>query len=383
MTPSVAPRTVVLGLETSCDETSAALLRGEDELLGHVILSQDVHRIYGGVVPELAAREHLRVMDRVLDEVLREAALPLEAVDAVAVTAGPGLIGALLVGVTWGKALAFARGIPLVAVHHLEAHLFAPSLEDPEAVPPFVALLVSGGHTLLLWVPEWGDYRLLAETRDDAAGEAFDKVARLMDLPYPGGPEIQRVASSGDPSRHLFPRPMLRTHALPGDADYWDFSFSGLKTAVAQEVAGLVAAGRMEEERPHVAAAFQEAVVEVLVGKTLRAVRETGCSRILLGGGVSANGPLRAAFQNALKQERAGRLFVGSPRISLDNGAMVARAGVFRLVRDGPSPLDVTADASMAFPGLNRPEPREGTVGRVRRAARAGGENSSLPIPPL
>lgn len=374
---------LILGIETSCDETSAALLRGEDQLLAHVILSQDVHRVYGGVVPELAAREHLRVMDRVLDEVLRESGLSLDHVDAVAVTAGPGLIGALLVGVTWGKALAFARGIPMVAVHHLEAHLFAPSLEDPEARPPFVALLVSGGHTLLLWVPEWGKYHLLGETRDDAAGEAFDKVARLMDLPYPGGPEIQRVAVEGEGSRHPFPRPMLRANARPGDADYRDFSFSGLKTAVAQRVAELADAGRLLEERPHVAAGFQEAVVDVLVAKTLRVVDETGCPRVLVGGGVSANGPLREAFRTALASRRGGRLLVGSPRISLDNGAMVARAGAFRLERDGPSPLDVTADASMPFPGLLRPDaPRNGT-GRVRRAARAGGSSSSVPVPPL
>lgn len=373
---------LILGLETSCDETSAALLQGEDRLLAHVILSQDVHRVYGGVVPELAAREHLRVMDRVLDEVLREAGVPLDAVDAVAVTAGPGLIGALLVGVTWGKALAFARGIPLVAVHHLEAHLFAPSLEDPEARPPFVALLVSGGHTLLLWVPEWGEYHLMGETRDDAAGEAFDKVARLMSLPYPGGPEIQRIAGEGDPARHPFPRPMLRPNAVPGDADYRDFSFSGLKTAVAQRVAELDEAGRLLEERPHVAAAFQEAVVEVLVAKTLRVVKETKCARVLVGGGVSANGPLREAFRSALASHRGGRLFVGSPRISLDNGAMVARAGAFRLERDGPTPLEVTADASMPFPGLLRPDARRG-AGRVRRAARAGGSPSSVPVPPL
>lgn len=374
---------LILGIETSCDETSAALLRGEGELLAHVILSQDVHRVYGGVVPELAAREHLRVLDRVLDEVLKEAGLSLDAVGAVAVTAGPGLIGALLVGVTWGKALAFARGIPLVAVHHLEAHLFAPSLEDPEARPPFVALLVSGGHTLLLWVPEWGEYHLVGETRDDAAGEAFDKVARLMDLPYPGGPEIQRVAREGDPSRHPFPRPMLRGNAVPGDPDYRDFSFSGLKTAVAQRVAELSEGGRLPEERPHVAAAFQEAVVDVLVAKTLRVVEETGCPRVLVGGGVSANGPLREAFRTALVSRKGGCLFLGSPRISLDNGAMVARAGAFRLDRDGPSPLEVTADASMPFPGLLRPDPQSSGPGRVRRAARAEGKVSSVPVPPL
>lgn len=343
---------LVLGVESSCDETSAALLRGEEGLLGHVILSQDVHRIYGGVVPELAARAHLQVIDDVVDEALREAGVGLEEVDAVAVTAGPGLIGALLVGVTWSKALAYARGIPVVGVHHLEAHLFAPSLEDPAARPPFVALLVSGGHTLLLWVPEWGEYHRLGETRDDAAGEAFDKVAKLLGLPYPGGPFVQREAERGDPSRHPLPRPMLRPGRDAADPDFWDFSFSGLKTAVAGRVAELRAEGRLEAERPHLAAAFQEAAVEVLVEKTLRAVHATGCPRVLLGGGVSANAPLREALRRRLEALPGGTLHVGSPRISLDNGAMVARAGAFRLARDGGAGLDLTADAALPFPGL-------------------------------
>ncbi|HUH12465.1 MAG TPA: tRNA (adenosine(37)-N6)-threonylcarbamoyltransferase complex transferase subunit TsaD, partial [Longimicrobiales bacterium] len=189
---------LVLGIETSCDETSVALLRGERELLGHVILSQDVHELYGGVVPELASRAHLRVMDEVVDGALDEAGVALEDVDLFAVTAGPGLIGALLVGVTWAKAAAWALERPVVGVHHMEAHLFAAGLDDAEAAPPFVALLVSGGHTLLLWVPEWGCYELLGETRDDAAGEAFDKVAKMLGLGYPGGPVIERAAARGD-----------------------------------------------------------------------------------------------------------------------------------------------------------------------------------------
>src|SRR5688572_30245325 len=186
---------LVLGLETSCDETSAAVLRGERELLGHVILSQDVHQIYGGVVPELAARAHLQRVDEVVDATLTNAGVRLGDLDAIAVTAGPGLIGALLVGVSWAKAVAFALERPLVAVHHMEAHLFGPALEDPDADPPFVALLVSGGHTMLMNVPEWGRYELLGETRDDAAGEAFDKVAKLLGLPYPGGAAIDRLAT--------------------------------------------------------------------------------------------------------------------------------------------------------------------------------------------
>src|SRR5690606_1927270 len=213
---------LVLGVETSCDETSAAVLRGERELLGHVILSQDVHRLYGGVVPELASRAHLRALDDVVDAALAEASVRLEDIDVFAATAGPGLIGALLVGLTWAKAAAYARGRPMIGVHHLEAHLFAVALENPAAEPPFVALIVSGGHTLLLWAPEWGRYERLGETRDDAAGEAFDKVARILGLGVPGGPAVRRPAAEGDPAAHPFPRPMLGTASRPGDPDGFD-----------------------------------------------------------------------------------------------------------------------------------------------------------------
>lgn len=343
---------MVLGIETSCDETSAAVLRGPDELLGHVILSQDVHEVYGGVVPELAARAHLQRIDEVVDGALQRAGVELGAVDAVGVTRGPGLIGALLVGVSWAKGVALALDIPLVGVHHMEAHLFGPVLEDAAAEPPFVALLVSGGHTLLLHTEAWGRYRLLGETRDDAAGEAFDKVAKLLGLSYPGGAEIERLAREGDPSRHELPRPMLHGGQRPGDADYYDFSFSGLKTAVVGRVDELEAAGRLDEERPHVAAAFQEAAVDVLVSKAMRAVEETGCSRVLLGGGVSANGLLREEMAVRLGPE--GRLLRASPRLSLDNGAMVARAALFRWKHDGPDALEMEADASLPFPGLAR-----------------------------
>ncbi|NIP58299.1 MAG: tRNA (adenosine(37)-N6)-threonylcarbamoyltransferase complex transferase subunit TsaD [Gemmatimonadetes bacterium] len=347
--------TLVLGLETSCDETSAALLRGEREILGHVILSQDVHEVYGGVVPELAARAHLQKVDDVVDEALRRADRGLDEVEAVAVTAGPGLIGALLVGVSWAKAVAFALGRPIVPVHHMEAHLFGPLLEDPRAEPPFVALLVSGGHTLLILAEAWGDYLLLGETRDDAAGEAFDKVAKLLGLPYPGGPAVERLAAVGDPERHPLPRPMLRGDQAPGDADYYDFSFSGLKTAVATLVRELEEEGRVEAERAHVAAAFQEAAVDALVAKTMRAVKATGCSRVLVGGGVSANGRLREELDRRLGAE--GSLFRASPRLSLDNGAVVARCGLFRLDRGEVGDLDLSARADLPFPGLERARP--------------------------
>ena len=343
-------RPLVLGIETSCDETSAALVEGVGRILGHVILSQDAHAVYGGVVPELAARSHLQRLQEVVDEALSQAGRSLGDVDAVSVTVGPGLIGALLVGVAWAKAVAFALHRPLIPVHHMEAHLFAPSLEDPEAEPPFVALLVSGGHTLLLYAPEWGEYQLFGETRDDAAGEAFDKVAKLLDLSYPGGPAIQALAEMGDPDRHRLPRPMFRRNQAPVDADYYDFSFSGLKTAVANLVADLDARGLLEEERRHVAAAFQSAAIDVLVGKTLRAVKETGCWRVLVGGGVSANRRLKSEMARRL--EGKGRLFASSPRLSMDNGAMVAQAALFRLGRGEVASLEVTADANLPFPNM-------------------------------
>ena len=343
---------IVLGLETSCDETSAAVLDAEHRILGHVILSQDVHEVYGGVVPELAARAHLQKVDAVVESCLERADMDLSDIDVFAATAGPGLIGALLVGVCWTKAAAYGAEKPWVAVHHMEAHLFAPSLEDPEAAPPFVALLVSGGHTLLLHVPRWGEYHLLGETRDDAAGEAFDKVAKLLGLPYPGGPQIQEAALAGDSGRIKLPRPMLRKSQRPGDADYYDFSYSGLKTAVGDAVSELEDRGVLADELPHVAASFQEAAVEVLVRKTLRAVEQTGCRRVLMGGGVSVNSRLREAMAEALEPD--GRLFHASPRLSLDNGAMVARAARFRFDRGEVAPMHGSASASLPFPGLVR-----------------------------
>jgi len=345
---------LILGLETSCDETAAAVLRGEHELLGHVILSQDVHEVYGGVVPELAARAHVQRIDDVVDQALSEAGCDLTDLDAIGVTTGPGLIGALLVGVAWAKAAAFALNKPLIPVHHMEAHLFGPSVEDPDARPPFVALLASGGHTMLLHCAEWGRYRLLGQTRDDAAGEAFDKVAKLLGLPYPGGPSIQIDAASGDPERYSFPRPMLKGNQRPGDPNFYDFSFSGLKTAVAQTVNDLRTRGVLDQERQHVSASFQATAVEVLVQKTLRAVRETGCDRVLLGGGVSANALLRSRMEESLAP--GGRTFYASPRLSLDNGAMVARAAHFRWGRGDVADLHATARADLPFPGMVRSE---------------------------
>lgn len=343
---------LLLAVETSCDETSAAVLRGRRELLGHVILSQDVHKLYGGVVPELASRAHLRVVDDVVAGALREANVEITDIDAFAVTAGPGLIGALLVGVAWVKAAAFARNRPIIGIHHMEAHLFATSIEHESAEPPFVGLLVSGGHTMLVWVPAWGTYELLGETRDDAAGEAFDKVAKILGLGYPGGPVIQRVAADGDPAAHAFPRPMLASNQTPGSDDYYGFSFSGLKTSVLTRVRQLESEGRLPAEIPNLAASFQAAVIDVLVGKTMRACRETKCNRVVIGGGVAASKALREGLARALGEP--AELYYPSIRLATDNAAMIARAGAFRLERGEHAGLDLTARADLPFPGLTR-----------------------------
>jgi N6-L-threonylcarbamoyladenine synthase len=338
---------LVLGIETSCDETSAAVLETERCLRSHVILSQDAHRVFGGVVPELAARTHLRTLDRVVATALEEAGVRWPDLDLVAVTAGPGLLGALLVGVVWAKTAAWAWGKPVVGVHHMEAHLFATELDHPEAQPPFVALLVSGGHTLLLFVPGWGDYVLLGQTRDDAAGEAFDKAAKLLGLGYPGGPEIERLAAQGDPQRVRLPRPLLHG----GPEDRYDFSFSGLKTALRGKVQAARSRGVLEAERAHLAAAFQAAVIDILVEKTRRAVQDTGCRRVVLGGGVANSRALQAALRQRLGD--GIELYFPSPRLATDNAAMVARAGAFRFFECAErAGLDLVARANLPFPGL-------------------------------
>jgi N6-L-threonylcarbamoyladenine synthase len=330
---------VVLGIETSCDETSAAVLV-KGELASLSILSQDVHQIFGGVVPELASRAHLAALPAVVDRALEEAGLSLSAVDAVAVTAGPGLAGALLVGVVYAKALAYAADRALIGVHHMEGHLFAPVVEDPGLAPPFVALLVSGGHTLLLDVPAWGRYRLLGQTRDDAAGEAFDKVASLLGLGYPGGPAIERLAREGDPTRFVFPRPMI--------ADGFEFSFSGLKTAVLHAVR---ASDDLERDRAHLARGFQDAVLDVLVTKLARAVKATGYRTAVLGGGVACSRALTAAAAERLAG--VARVAVASPRLNTDNAAMIARAGWYHLGLGERSDWTLDARADLPLPGLS------------------------------
>ena len=333
---------VVLGIETSCDETSAAVLV-EGELASLVILSQDIHKVFGGVVPELASRAHLAALPRVVDRALAEAGLASSAIDAVAVTSGPGLAGALLVGVVYAKSFAYAGDRALIGVHHMEGHLFAPTLEDRELAPPFVALLVSGGHTLLLDVPAWGHYRLLGQTRDDAAGEAFDKVATLLGLGYPGGPAVERIARDGDPNRFKFPRPMI--------GDGFEFSFSGLKTAVLHAVR---ASTDLERDRASLARGFQDAVLDVLVTKLERAVLATDYKTAVLGGGVACSRAL-----SGLAAQRLGaraRVAVASPRLNADNAAMIARAGWYHLQRGERSDWTLDARADLPLPGLETVE---------------------------
>jgi N6-L-threonylcarbamoyladenine synthase len=344
----------VLGIESSCDETSAAVVSSsgrEVALDSLVILSQDVHAIFGGVVPEIASRAHLAAIAPVVKRALAEAACELGDIDAIGVTNGPGLVGALLVGVSFAKALAASLGIPVLGVNHLEGHLFATALEDSGAVPPFTALLVSGGHTLLLDVPAWGSYQILGTTRDDAAGEAFDKTAKLLGLPYPGGKHIEALAKLGDPKRFRFSRPMLNGGQRPGDADYYDVSFSGLKTAVLLAVrdAQQRGAAAFEEERPHLARAFQDALIETLAAKTVRAAVEYERTRIVLGGGVACNQALVTAVRERVRAQvgKSATVFAPGPRLATDNAAMIARAAIFHLERGERSEFSLNAFSSM------------------------------------
>lgn len=341
----------ILGIETSCDETSASVLEGTGDdvaLESLVILSQDVHRVFGGVVPEIASRAHLTSIVPVVSKALSDAGADIGDLDAIAVTSAPGLIGALLVGVCYAKSLAFARGIPVIGVHHMEGHLFATALEHRDAVPPFTALLVSGGHTLLLDVEEWGRYRLLGATRDDAAGEAFDKVAKLLGLPYPGGRPVEQLASEGEKNRIRFSKPMVRGNDRVGDPDFYDFSFSGLKTGVLNAVRG---SDDIERDKAHIARGFQDALIGSLVEKTFRAAAGFGRKRVVLGGGVACNSALLSAMSERTR-EIGATVFAPKPRLATDNAAMIARAGLFHFERGERSDLDLNAFASQPIPGL-------------------------------
>ena len=315
----------VLGIETSCDETGVAVYAGGRGMLAHAVYSQiEIHACYGGVVPELASRDHVRKTLPMIRQVMAEAGLSARDLEGVAYTAGPGLVGALLVGAALGRSLAWAWGVPAIGVHHMEGHLLAPLLEEPVPDFPFVALLVSGGHTQLVAVAGIGRYQLLGESLDDAAGEAFDKTAKLLGLPYPGGPALAALAERGEPGRYRFPRPMTDRPGL-------DFSFSGLKTFALNTLHEEVAVRTdPDQARADIARAFEEAVVETLIIKCRRAVRQVGYPRLVLAGGVSANRRLRAGMDEALAKEGA-RVFYPRPAFCTDNGAMIAFAGWHRL----------------------------------------------------
>lgn len=330
----------ILGIETSCDETAAAVVRDGRQVLSNIISSQaELHRHYGGVVPEIASRRHVELILPVVDQALQTAGVNLSDLQAVAVTAGPGLVGALLVGVSAAKGLAWAAGLPLVGVNHLEGHIYANFLAEEQPELPALCLVVSGGHTDLIYLPEHGSPHILGRTRDDAAGEAFDKGARTLGLGYPGGPAIDALARGGDPAAFAFPRARL------GD-DSLDFSFSGLKTALLLEVEARRRAGDLADRLPDLAAAYQEAIVSVLVDKALRAVREYQVKCLLLAGGVAANSALRRQMQVAAG--RAGiPLFYPPPILCTDNAAMIACAAHYYLLAGQVAGWDLNA-----FPSL-------------------------------
>ncbi|GAB3477366.1 tRNA (adenosine(37)-N6)-threonylcarbamoyltransferase complex transferase subunit TsaD [Marinomonas epiphytica] len=330
----------VLGLETSCDETGIAIYDTDNGLLAHTIYSQIAqHAEYGGVVPELASRDHVRKTLPLIDEVLEQAGITKKELDAIAYTSGPGLVGALMAGATIGRSLALALNIPALGVHHMEGHLLAPMLEETQPKMPFIALLVSGGHTQLVRVDGIGEYKLLGQSLDDAAGEAFDKAAKMIGLPYPGGPQIAALAKQGNPNSGLkYPRPMTDRPGL-------DFSFSGLKTAFLTSVHDALDEDRCDEAfKANAAYAFQSAVVDTLVIKCRRALESEGLTQLIIAGGVSANKHLREQLEKQLKKIR-GNVFYARPEFCTDNGAMIAYAGAQRLLKGQTSNLELSIKA--------------------------------------
>lgn len=334
----------VLGLETSCDETAAAIYDGSRGLLAHALHSQvALHAEYGGVVPELASRDHVRRINPLIREVLDRAGIGFGDLSGVAYTAGPGLIGALMVGASVAAGIAAARGLPLIAVHHMEGHLLAPMLEDRPPAFPFLALLVSGGHTLLVGVQGIGQYEILGESLDDAVGEAFDKTAKMLGLLYPGGPHLARLAESGRPGRYKFPRPMTDRPGL-------DFSFSGLKTAVLTAVPK----DASEQDKADLALAFEDAVTETLAIKCARALDQTGYSALVVAGGVGANRRLRARLAELARQRQA-QLYFPRPEFCTDNAAMIAYVGWARLAAGRPAQGKLQTTARWALTELAPP----------------------------
>ena len=326
---------LILAIESSCDETAAAVVKNGREILSNVISSQiDLHTLYGGVVPEIASRKHIEKINQVIKQSLKDANTTLENIDAIAVTYGPGLVGALLVGVSAAKAISFATDIPLVGVHHIEGHISANYIENMDLEPPFVCLVVSGGHSHLVVVKDYGEYEIIGRTRDDAAGEAFDKVARAIGLGYPGGPKIDKVSKEGDPEAIHFPR------AKVNESEY-DFSFSGLKSAVLNYLNGCKMKGE-EYNQADVAASFQKAVVDVLVEHSLHAVETYGLNKFAIAGGVASNSSLRKAFEEEC-QKRNIEFYHPSPIYCTDNAAMIGVAGYYEYMKGERSGLELNA----------------------------------------
>jgi len=325
----------ILAIESSCDETAAAVVRNGREILSNVIFSQiDLHTVYGGVVPEIASRKHIEKINQVIEEALRKAGMQLRDMDAIAVTYGPGLVGALLVGGSAAKAISFATGIPLVGVHHIEGHISANFIENPDLEPPFVCLVVSGGHSHLVIVRDYGEYEVIGRTRDDAAGEAFDKVARAIGLGYPGGPKIDKLSKEGNPDAIHFPRAKLEDNA-------YDFSFSGLKSAVLNYLNGCQMKGEPVVEAD-VAASFQKAVIDVLVEHSMHAVKEFGYDKFAIAGGVASNSSLARAFEERCRKENI-KFYRPSPVYCTDNAAMIGTAAYYEYQKGVRSGMDLNA----------------------------------------
>jgi N6-L-threonylcarbamoyladenine synthase len=336
---------LTLGIETSCDETSVAILEGETNLRAHIVLTQDEHIRYGGVVPEIASRAHMRTLLPLITEAFRRASCGFGDIDLIGVTRGPGLVGSVLVGLSTAKALSMSLEVPIIGVNHMEAHLFANLIESPNLEGPFLGLIVSGGHTILLEVEKWGSYRLLGRTRDDAVGEAFDKVAKLLGLPFPGGPSIEKEAKEGDSGFVKFPKPMSDSS---DKASSYDFSYSGLKTAVVNFC-------RSQEDKvteahiPDISASFQVSAVELLVRKSMMAMDELGLKQIVLAGGVACNKHLREELMKEARL-RGGSLLFPSPILCTDNGAMVARTALFHYKKGRMDDLTIDAVPNLPFP---------------------------------
>ena len=326
---------VLLAIESSCDETAASVVKNGREVLSNVIYSQiDLHTLYGGVVPEIASRKHIEKINQVIEQALKEAGMSLRQMDGIAVTYGPGLVGPLLVGVSAAKAISFATGIPLIGVHHIEGHISANFIENKDLEPPFVCLVVSGGHSHLVIVKDYGEYEIIGRTRDDAAGEAFDKVARAIGLGYPGGPKIDKLSKEGNPDAIHFPRAKVEDNP-------YDFSFSGLKSAVLNYLNSCEMKG-IEVNRADVAASFQKAVIDVLVEHALEAAKEYGFDKFAIAGGVASNQSLRAAFEQECARRKI-KFYHPSPIFCTDNAAMIGVAGYYEFIKGVRSGLDLNA----------------------------------------